>query len=155
MKLLVKPSDPLITDRWLDVAYVVYWLIFGLWGITSLLFGLPTVQMLTTDWYQTTWSGCIGVLASLAGVLALLVFIDTPRLKQVTKKRAEFATVAVLVVFVFVYPVLLVVRAADGETSRVGAAAVLAVSYFVFPILRLHLLRVRIKRMKVVPVAAT
>lgn len=147
MKLLVRPSDPLIADRWLDVAYVIYWFIFGGWGITSIILGLPTVQMLTTDWYQTAWSGGIGALATLAGALALLVFFDTPRFKQISKKRAEQATVWVLGVFILIYPVLLIVRAGDGQQNRVGAAAVLALSYLVFPALRIHLLRGRIKRM--------
>lgn len=155
MKLQVKPSDPLIVTRWLDVAYILLWFVYGLWGVFSVIVGLPTLNMLTPDWYQTVWSGFIGILSLTACVLASLVFFHTPWFKQISKKRAEFATVCALLAFVVIYPVLLVVRAADGDLSRVGPSAVLAISYLIFPVLRLYFLRGRIKLLKQVTPVAT
>lgn len=154
MKLQAKPSDPLIVDRWLDVAYICLWVIYGLWGITTLLVGLPTINMATSEWYQTAWSGSLGVLSWIAAVMAFLVFFKTEWLDQITKKRAEMAAVSVLCAFILIYPVLLTLRAFDGDIARVGGSAVLALSYLIFPGLRIYLLSKKIKGLKAVSDAA-
>lgn len=154
MRIQVRPSDPLILDRWIDVAYFIQWLIYGFWGIASVILGLGTVEDLASQWYQYAWSGTIGALSSIAGIMVLLAFFSMSWIRQITKKRVEFCTVIVLSVFILVYPVLLTIRALEGEQALIGATAVLAYGYLIFPILRLHILRKKIRLLKsVTPVA--
>lgn len=155
LQLKLLPSDVLIVDRWLDVAFAVFWFIIGLWGAVSLVIGLPTITQLTNDWYQTVWSGMIGLLSITASLLATLVFFETPWIRQVTKKTYERWIVIVLASFMFVYPGLLVVRSFQGEFLKTGALAVLCFSFLVFPVLRIHDLGRRIRNMKEVESNAT
>ena len=148
LKLNILPSDILIVDRWLDVAFAVFWFIIGLWGAVSLVIGLPTITQLTNDWYQTAWSGMIGLLSITASILATLVFFETFWISQVTKKVLELGIVIVLGSFMAVYPVLLVVRSFEGEFLKTGALAVLCFSFLVFPVYRIHDLKRRIKNIK-------
>ena len=148
MKLQVKPSDPLILDRWVDIAYLALYLIYAAWAIFSVVIGLPTVMTLASDAYQIAWSGTIGILCLVAAGSAALTFFYVPHMRQITKKRVEFASVFTLWFFIIVYPVLLVVRAIDGELSVTGPAAVLAISYLIFPTLRLWILHNRIQTLK-------
>lgn len=149
MRLQIKPSDPLIVDRWLDVAYVALWFIYGLWGVTTLVLGLPTIAKFAPDWYQTAWSGVIGLLAITASILAMLIFFDTSKwLSQITKKKSERTIVWVLCCFVAVYPVLLLLRAIDGEGEKTAGLFILLISYIIFPALRIHILSKRIKALE-------
>lgn len=150
MKIHVKPNDLLIVDRWLDVAYALLWFIYGLWAVTSVIIGLPTLTMVASSIYQTLWSSFIGVLSLTACFLACSLFVETPRFRQISKKRAEVATTIVFCAFVVVYPVLLIVRASTGELETVGATSILAFSYLVFPLLRIHILRSRIRQIRTV-----
>lgn len=155
LQLRILPSDILIVDRWLDVAFAVFWFIIGLWGAISLVIGLPTVTQLTNDWYQTAWSGMIGLLSITACLLATLVFFETPWIRQISKKALERRIVFVLASFMAVYPGLLIVRSVQGEFLKTGALAVLCFSFLVFPVLRIHDLGRRIKNMKEVEKNAT
>lgn len=148
MKIQVRPSDPLILDRWIDVAYFFQWLIYGFWGIASVILGLGTVKDLASQWYQYAWSGTIGMLSATAATMVFLAFFHTSFIRQITKKRIEFCTVIVLNVFILVYPVLLIIRSIEGEFLKTGAIAVLAIGYLIFPILRLHILRKKIRLLK-------
>lgn len=152
MRLQLKPSDPLIVDRWFDVAYIALWFIYGLWGVTSLILGLPTIVQFTPDWYQPAWSGMIGLLSITAAILAILVFFDTPWMKQITKKYLERSVIIVLCSFVAVYPLLLTLRSIDGESHKTGGLSILLVSYIIFPVLRIHTLSKRIKALREVVV---
>ena len=149
MRLQMKPSDPLILDRWVDVAYVALWFIYGLWGVTTLIVGLPTITQFAADWYQPAWSGVIGLLAITASILAALIFFDTSRwLSQLTKKKLEKTTVWLLCCFVAVYPALLMLRTINGEGEKTGGLSILLLSYIIFPLLRIHILGMRIKALK-------
>lgn len=155
LRLQTKPSDPLIVDRWVDVSFAALWLIYGLWGVASLILGLPTIAQFSPDWYQPLWSGMIGVLAITAALLASLIFFETSWMKQVTKKQLERALDRVLLAFIAIYPVLLILRSIDGDVLRTGATSVIAFSFLIFPALRVHILTVRIKALKEVEANAT
>lgn len=153
MRLQIKPSDPLIVDRYLDVAYVTLWFIYGLWGVTTFLLGLPTITQFTPDWYQTAWSGTIGCLAISASLLAALIFFETPWMRQVTKKYLERSIVYALMAFIAVYPVLLLLRAINGDILITLGSSIITVSYLVFPALRIRILNGRIKALRGVEAA--
>lgn len=155
LRLQIKPSDPLIVDRWLDVAYVTLWFSYGLWGVVSLIAGLPTITQFAPDWYQTAWSGAIGLLAITAAILATLIFFDTKWMKQITKKILERGIVYVLCSFLGIYPFLLALRSLDGEAHKTAGLSVLILSFLIFPALRIHILSKRIKAIKEVETNAT
>lgn len=148
IELQMKVSDPLILDRWVDVAYAIFWFLYGLWGIITLTLGLPTISQFAPDWYQAAWSGAIGLLSITASILATLTFFKTPWMRQVTKKYLERTIVYPLTIFISVYPVLLFLRSIDGDALLTAGASALAVSYVVFPILRIHILSKRIEAMR-------
>lgn len=155
LRLQIKPSDPLIVDRWLDVAYVALWFSYGLWGAITLVVGLPTITQFTPDWYQTAWSGAIGLLSITAAILASLIFFDTKWMKQITKKMLERSITVVLCAFLGIYPFLLALRSLDGEAHKTAGLSVLILSFLIFPVLRLHILTKRIKAIKEVETNAT
>lgn len=156
LRLQSKPSDPLIVDRWTDVAFIALWFVYGLWGVVSLIVGLPTIAQFAPDWYQPAWSGMIGVLSITAALLASLIFFETSWMQQITKKKLERAIVRTLLAFIAIYPVLLILRSTiGGDVERTGATSVLAFSFLIFPALRIHNLGVRIKAIKGVQANAT
>lgn len=144
MKLQHKPSDPIITNRWLDVAYVFLWVIYAMWGTLVFFAGLPTIATQSPGWYEPLWSVCIATLSALAAIFALSLFLKVPKISQVRKKKLEQGTVIALTAFVAIYPILLVTAAFGGDQIRM-ANSILAFSYLVFPIFRVYLLRQRIK----------
>lgn len=154
MRLQLSPNDPLIVDRWVDVSYISLWFIYGLWGVSAFILGLPTVVEFASDWYQAAWSGAIGCLAITSAILALLVFFETGWMSQIKKKQWERTFVFVLCTFIIVYPGLLILRAFSGDFLLVGPSAVLSFSYVIFPILRIHILKKRIKALKEVEAVA-
>lgn len=155
LRLQIKPSDPLIVDRWLDVAYVALWFTYGLWGVTTLILGLPTIQQFTPQWYQTAWSGAIGLLAITASLLAALIFFETKWIRQITKKTLERAIDGILCTFLGIYPLLLILRSIDGDFARTAGLSVLILSFLIFPLLRIHILTKRIKALREVQKNAT
>lgn len=155
LQLQIKPGDPLILDRWVDVAYVGLWFSFGLWGVITLLVGLPTITQFTPDWYQTAWSGSIGLLAITASIVSSLIFFDTPWMKQYTKKYIERALAIPLCAFIGVYPVLLILRTLDGDAYKTAGLSALILGFVIFPALRIHILNVRIKAIREVEKVAT
>lgn len=155
LRLNHSPNSPVVADRWLDVAYIALWFVYGLWGVSVFILGLPTIVQFAPEWYQAVWSGVIGCLAITAAILASLVFFDTGWISQITKKRWERFVVIALCAFIGIYPVLLVIRVLLGDFVTAGAAAVLSFSYVIFPILRLHLLKKRINAIREVGAIAT
>ena len=150
MKLQIKPSDPVVLTRWVDVCYVYVFTVYALWGISSALVGLPTLNIYTPDVYQIVWSGCIGLLSTVAAFFASLVFFDTSWMSQITKKMIEFRAVLVASAFIVVYPILLIARVVNGEVAEVGPTAILSLSYLGFPVLRLFILRMRIRTLRAI-----
>lgn len=155
LRLRQKPSDPLILDRYVDVAYALLWFSYGLWGVTTLVLGLPTITQFTPDWYQTAWSGAIGLLSITASIVTTLLFFETRWMSQLTKKVLERAIVFVLCPFLGIYPFLLILRSLDGEAYKTAGLAVLILSFLIFPVLRLHILKKRIKALEEVLSNAT
>lgn len=143
-KLRARPRDPLILNRWVDVAYIVYWLIYAAWGVMTLVVGLPTLEINTPEWYSTVWAGALGGLSAVAGITAATFFWDSKRFHFIAKKKFERSTVLVLLAFILVYPGLLIGAAFAGDESRMSLA-VHSLSYLVFPVLRLYILSFRIK----------
>lgn len=143
LKLRVHPNDPLILDRWVDVAYMFLWGIYACWGLTTLFFGLPTIDINTPEWYSAVWAGAVGVLSALAFAACASLFFYSRVLHFVTKKKIERYAVFVLSLFILVYPVLLIFSAWDGDVDRVSLS-VLSLSYIVFPTLRIYILTRRI-----------
>lgn len=144
MKLLHKPSDPIIADRWADVASGFLWLIYAAWGVAAYYAGLATIASQSPGWYESIWSISIAVLSTIASASAFSLFWQIPRLTPVRKKTIELGSVFALGFFIAVYPILLTTAAWDGDQNRI-ASAILAYSYLVFPVLRIHMLRQRIK----------
>lgn len=143
MKFRVKPSSPLIIDRWIDVTYAALWAIYSFWGGAVMIAGLPTLNAASPDWYRALWSGCVGLLAFIACISAVSLFFQT-RVSFITKKKVERAAVIALSAFIALYPVLLIWSAVGGDTDRIGVA-VLSISYLLFPGYRIYLLGQRIK----------
>lgn len=155
LRLQQRPSDPLILDRYVDVAYAVLWFSYGLWGVVTLILGLPTITQFTPDWYQTAWSGVIGLLSITASIVATLLFFETRWMSQLTKKLTERAIVLVLCPFLGIYPLLLILRSIGGDAYKTAGLTVLILSFLIFPVLRLHILKNRIKALKEVQSNAT
>lgn len=146
----VKPSDPLIGNRWEDVAFAVFWAIYTLWGLAASIFGIGTIVRQAGEVYNFLWSGAVGTFSLIACLAAVSLFFKFPgkRLVPPNKKMIEMWAVRVLIPLILVYPVLLMISAIfDGDLNR-GVTAVHACSFLVFPWYRQYSLRRRILNFK-------
>lgn len=143
IRLILHPGDPVVTNRWIEVAFVILWAIYGTWGVMSLLSGIPTLADATQSWYQVLWSGAVGILSYTAMIFAVSVFFGV-KPSPVTKKQFERGSVIALTAFIAIYPALLTIAAFEGDTDRI-ATAILALSYLVFPVFRVYMLTQKIK----------
>lgn len=143
MKFRVKPSSPLIVDRWIDVVYAALWALYAVWGLITMFSGLPTLDRLAPPWYPTLWAGAVGSLSAIAAICSISLFFDT-KLSFITKKKVERAAVIALGAFITLYPVLLILAVFGGDSSRFSVAA-LSLTYLLFPGYRIYLLNQRIK----------
>jgi hypothetical protein len=140
MKLKFHPRDPMVTDRWFDIAFIANWVVYCFWGVAIFIQGLPTFDITTPYWYPQAWAGAIGVLSGVAALSALSMFVQTPRLTDLWKKKIELGSLTALGAFISIYPITLIGLAISGDKGRI-AIAVLSLSYLIFPLLRIHLLR--------------
>lgn len=146
MWLQTRPNEPLVADRWLDVAYIALWLFYAAWGGVIGIFGLPTITDVTPRWYFIAWATSIGVLSLIAGVSGLLVFFRT-QMDQISKKMTEKWAVTILCCFIGLYPIIATWRAFDGDPFRIGTA-IAAWTYLFFPLYRVHLLKLKISAIR-------
>lgn len=150
MKLLsryseVKPSDPLLTTRWFDVASMGLWLSYAMWAISSLIVAIPTFHAFDAPhWYQIGWAVLIGGSSLVAGLAAASIFFRIPHLKQITKKRVERDALGVFLGMLMIYHALIALLAFTGDNARF-ALFFLTCSYYVMPAFRMYHLNRRIK----------
>lgn len=111
LKLIARPSDPLLMTREIDVFFAFGWLGFAWWGGFSAIVGVKTIVDPLGFWFATIYSGMVGVLAVLASLIAASLFVRTPRVSNLTKKKWEQSIAIGMVFFFAIYPVNIVVRA--------------------------------------------
>jgi len=144
-KRLYTLRDPVVVTRELDLAYIILWALYAWWGIQSLITTLPSISMVSSNLYSTVWAGSIAILSSIAMVTAILVFFRTGRWSQPAKKRLEEYVVMLLCGVILVYPAAVIFLSFHGDTDRLAIIPV-ALSYLIFPLLRVRLLNRRIKQ---------
>ncbi|MDQ7877380.1 hypothetical protein Q9R08_05250 [Microbacterium sp. QXD-8] len=145
---VAKVNEPVITDRSVDLVFVAYWLCFTWWGVASLIAGVPTIQNSTTAVYELWWGGSITGLSFIAALAAASTFISTTDVKKrARRKTIEMSAVLMLTGFLFVYPMLLIVAAAQGDQGRVAIVA-LGFQYLLFPAWRARHLFKRIRALR-------
>lgn len=146
----VRPSDPLIVNRFEDVTFAVFWFIYTMWGLAASMFGIGTIERQAGELYNFLWSGAVGTFSLIACLAAISLFFKFPgnRLVPPNKKMIEMWAVRVLIPLILVYPVLLTISAIfEGDLNR-GVTAVHACSFLVFPWYRQYSLRRRILNFK-------
>jgi hypothetical protein len=144
LKLIARPSDPLVVTRELDVFFIVCWAIYAAWGITACIFGIPSINFVNGLLYNQIWSGGIGLIATVALISAISIFFKT-RTHQITKKKVERAALHALSWFVVAYPALLLLLAIFTGNVTYLATSVIGLLYLLIPIYRIRHLSKRIK----------
>lgn len=143
-KILVRPSDPLLLDRMIDVCAAAYWLVYTLWAILAGVLGIATITHAAGEFYNFMWSAGIGTFSLVALLTSISLFFDFgERFAPPFKKKVELYAVRCLIILIAVYPVLLFLSAFGGDTVR-APSAVLSLSYLIFPIFRTYVLKKRI-----------
>lgn len=141
----VKPSDPLLTTRWFDLASALLWLSYAFWAIAAVLQQLPIFHLVgAPHWYGLVWAGAIGVTSLAAGIGAVLIFFRVPKLAQITKKRIERDALAVFTTLIFIFHAVLAWTILSGHWIYFASFFV-ACSYYVMPLFRMYHLNRRIK----------
>lgn len=143
LKLVTKPSDPLVVTRMLDVFAAIIWAIFSAWGFTASALGVATITDAVGSSYNFFWSLSIGILGAVNALAAASLFFKTP-MGQITKKRIELSASSSLFVLLTLYPLFLFISALHGNENR-GPAAVLALLYPAIPLARVWSLAFRIR----------
>lgn len=143
-KVSATPNDPLLLDRWVDVAFAVLWGIYALWALAASILGIATITGHVGPLYNFVWSVSVGFFATVSCLAATSLFFDLgSRLRPPFKKRIELWGVRTMGCLITVYPVLLFISAFGGDGNRFPSA-ILATSYLVFPLLRVYVLKKRI-----------
>ena len=143
-KLIVRPSDYLVTTRELDLFAAIIWAIYAAWGLVTSLNGLATISDLVGEVFNTIWSGAIGVTGLVAAIAATSIFFKT-RLSQILKKKIELVATVLLAVLITIYPVYLLILGLFTEDMDRLVTFVLSLLYIVIPIARARILTFRIK----------
>lgn len=143
-QVLMRPSDPLLVTRELDVAYAVAWAIFAAWGFLATVNGLETITVLVGPVFNFIWSLGIALLSSVAAFMSIMLFFKT-KTSQIAKKRIELAATWGLLFLIAVYPMYLGIRTVVTENNNLWASTAIAVLYVWVPFFRIRNLRYRIK----------
>lgn len=145
-------NDPVLADRRLDVMAGTLWAIYGLWGMSSTIAKIPTLDRTASPLYQLVWGALIGLVALVAAIAAFSTLVPGSTLVRIRKKQTEMWAVSILGGFIAVYPVLIFLEAFTGDPAR-QSIAFLSLSYLVVPTWRVdHLVRrIRSLRPKVIP----
>lgn len=143
-RLLMRPSDPLLVTREIDVWFAAIWTIFAAWGYLAVTHGLETITLAAGSLFNFLWALTIALLSTVAAISAGALFLKTG-LSQVAKKRIELAAAWGLVFLISVYPVYLGIRTVITDNSNLQASTVLSLLYVLVPVIRIRNLRYRIK----------
>lgn len=147
-RLAARMREPVIADRTIDAAFIAYWLSFAGWGFSALLVGIPTISRETTAVYELWWGASVGSLAVVAALGAACTFLQTERVQtRVRRKTVEMTAALALLGFLAVYPIFVIISAAQGDTARL-ALSFLAVQYLIFPAWRARHLFLRIRALR-------
>lgn len=144
--LEVRPSDPLLTNRWGNLAFGLTWLVDGLWGYVSASFRIPTLSLSTPHWYEVLWSTGMTLAGLVAAFGCLSVFFKTPWISLLNKKRIELYGLYWLAGFIGIYIVLLFYFGWISPVHDPGRASlsIVAVQFLIWPVLRIYQLNRRI-----------
>lgn len=143
-KLMVRPSDPLLLTRELDIFFILSWAIFAGWGYFAVFQGLETITLALGSFFNFIWALGIAVLSSIALIASIMVFFKT-KMRQVSKKRIELVAVWGLIFLVAVYPVYLAGRAISQEEINIWNSVIISLLYVLIPFFRIRNLRYRIR----------
>jgi hypothetical protein len=144
--LEVRPSDPLLTNRWGNLAFGMIWLLDGIWGFVSATFRIPTLSLSTPHWYEVLWSTGMTIAGLTAAFGCLSVFFRTPWLSLLNKKRVELYGLYWLTGFVGIYIILLFYFGwiADPHDPGRASLSIVAIQFAIMPLLRIYQLNRRI-----------
>lgn len=142
----VKPTDPLLTSRWLDVAAGTNWLLYTAYALATIVAPLMTFTTAGAPrWYQLTWAIVFGLSSLTAGLAAFSIFHEGKASKLV-KKRTERDALLIMASLIAVYAILLIIVVALGYGDRFPQL-IFVLSVFPFPIYRIGHLNHRIRLM--------
>lgn len=140
---------PLVVDRRLDLAAIILFAIYGLWGVATTYVNTSILQVEIT-FYPVVWGAMTGLVALLAFASAVYTFfLAPPRVKRrLWALRLEMASVAILAGHIAVYPALVFIGVFFGDLNRPDLA-ILSLSYIVFPVWRVLDLISRIQQLTI------
>lgn len=142
----IKPSDPLLTTRWLDVTCGAAWVAYVAYSLATILSPPMTFSLAgAPSWYSLIWSAGVGLAAAVAAIAAHWLFYDG-RASLLFKKRLERDALAILLGFILIYEVLLIDVVTHGDYSRL-AQIFNVLATLPLPIFRIVHLNGRIRRM--------
>jgi len=154
-KFFSRVSDPVITDRSIDLLAAFQWFTFAGWGIWATLTGLPTIATVSTRLYEVLWGSSIAFSALIALGAVLSTFMNSSSIAtRMFRKRVELVSVSLMAGFIVVYPAFILWRIITGELDLIGTLFV-AVGYLGLPTWRAFHLYGRIQKLKAILTAKT
>lgn len=149
-RLSSRLRDPIIVDRWIDVASAFSWLFLGVFGLFYSLAHFSTLSQLTTEAYTTWWGLSIGVTGLLAGAAAFSTLFTSRVRLRIFKKQTELILISLLGGLISVYPIL---KVADllippFQITEISALAV-SLYFMILPTWRIFHLTKRIRALRV------
>lgn len=140
----VRPSDPLLTSRWLDVTCAVMWALYLVYALATLISPLQTFELAgAPDWYAFVWSIGVAGTAGTATLAAHWMFYDG-RVGLLFKKRLERDALTAFMAFMVLYGLLLVDVVIHGSIARLAQIVIVALA-LPLPTFRVFHLRRRIR----------
>lgn len=139
--------DPLVTDRRYDVACLLTWFFYGVWGVATIFSDRSAFENIEQG-YSLIWGGSIGVTAMVAcGAATIIFFLNPGNIKsRVTAKRVEIVALCSVLGLLSVYPVTLILTGDKQGYVRVDIIA-LSFSYFPQAVFRVQHLLARIRQL--------
>lgn len=145
---LERVRDPILADRSLDLMAGMFWFCIAAWGVSTTIAGLPTIGRAAGPGGEILWGGYLGIVCTVAAVAAFSTFYITPNIEhRIVRKRIEMVAGSLAGGGIAVYPVLVLIDIAGGDTTRVSTFFI-AVSYLVVPTWRVRHLYHRIRKLR-------
>jgi len=119
-----KLSEPVVSNRSIDLWAFAGYVCLGWWGTFSVLTGIPSITAAATPLYELMWGAAIAVFAMVAGVASLSTFFRIPRVSRIVKKQTERAALVPLIFFIAVYPAILAAQAISGDTTKIATIGI-------------------------------
>jgi hypothetical protein len=145
-KIRDRLREPVLSDRRLDIAAAISWILIGVWGVASAAAGQTIVTRVAGQDYGLPWGLSLGLFGLIAGIAAASTMVGLNRISMIIKESIELITLSMLTGTLSVVTLLRGVAIfTEGLSATTIASFAITAFFLVFPTWRIFHLTERIR----------